>query len=1054
MQTFRLSGSFGGPLVGRKHLTSSTHSVFADEEGLDLALARGGNGDGTAVDDLELGPAQAGVHDDSGGRARVLPVSVRNSMIFSQPLVEESTPARSSRVTSGTYDLEKQLHLPLPSPDVVVSPSPELAPDAPVLSRSPSPQMVAPDQARNTPSPSPQNQNGHAEQPPPQATTSRLPSSAAPMLATDTRTITSLDAAQGGRVAPAELTIRGTFCAPDVEVEFVRTVLYPLFTARVLVASALLAGFWTALLAVEMSHSGTAGAEAVAHAHRLGTVASICLVCALSALALGGLGALCRARPVARLGMVEGAATLVFATHCFALAILFSPERLRAVLGSAPARTPEWRFSPTDALVAQLLVPTLVASFVPLQIPAFSLMCIAVLGQSVSMHAAIGERTPMQDWPLAMFALVIICLFAGRVHSSMSMRGTFHLLRTTRATHRQLIREAAERRRLEAKDTLQRSEMMAQEAATTARSNLIRMVMHDLRSPLLSVTNLTLGLRQKPPEETLGSKGVSLSLSALSTCATLMESIVSDMLDFERIDSGRLVLVKAPFFPSQLLRDALATFAGLARGKGVMLTVDKVPESLLGKGFIGDSRRLQQCLNNGVSNAIKFTERGGSVTVSVREEVGDLVEGADQSLTRQRQGHARGNQAEAFSPRRASEEELASTAPGAGRDKATAASLVTAATGDMHPDVSEPPERWSTLVVEVKDTGMGLTEEELATLNDSQPFLQVGQGQLQASGGTGLGLNITRSILNLHDGSQLLLTSAGRGRGVTFSIILQLKVDTTPQETNSAAPSRDELTSMQRMLSDSPAGGIRDASGLLVQRRKARAHAATVGAEALGAMLGDVAGGDSQAARTPKGIKRSSRALTGAVQMDAPPAPAHDDAHSASIASAAQAAKEQVARASASSSWEDQTSHTATPKPRSTSLFEKPSAPLIDDGDASPSQFHCLFVDDDAFLRLTVPPRIFAEEGMVYDVASDGKEALDMVTSEGSQYHAVVIDNQMPVMPGHEATRRMRAAGYQGLVIGLTGAREHLLASSMARRKHACMRCRWRSQRLPMPAVH
>jgi len=76
------------------------------------------------------------------------------------------------------------------------------------------------------------------------------------------------------------------------------------------------------------------------------------------------------------------------------------------------------------------------------------------------------------------------------------------------------------------------------------------------------------------------------------------------MLDFERIDTGRLVLVHGPFTLRQLLQDAYVTFGGLAQEKGVQLVKAAMEESLATTVWVGDKWRLLQCLNNGVSNAV------------------------------------------------------------------------------------------------------------------------------------------------------------------------------------------------------------------------------------------------------------------------------------------------------------------------------------------------------------------------------------------------------------------------------------------------------------------
>ncbi|KAJ1619860.1 histidine kinase-like ATPase, partial [Pavlovales sp. CCMP2436] len=240
------------------------------------------------------------------------------------------------------------------------------------------------------------------------------------------------------------------------------------------------------------------------------------------------------------------------------------------------------------------------------------------------------------------------------------------------------------------------------EAAKQGRGRLIRMVMHDLRSPLLSVANAVSIVQDLEPETRVDHPVVVECHRAMATCSQLMQHIVSDMLDFERIDSGRLVLVQAPMRISQLLQAARDTFCGLATAKSVTLRLVPLAPDLDRAVFFGDLRRLQQCVNNGVSNSIKFTEAGG--TVSIRARRGD------------------GAQAQA-KPRAGPETKSSSTNP------AAPCALV---------------------VLEVDDSGSGLTADELRVLNLGEAFTQVGIGQMQGSGGTGLGLTIARDLLRLH----------------------------------------------------------------------------------------------------------------------------------------------------------------------------------------------------------------------------------------------------------------------------------------------------------------
>lgn len=81
--------------------------------------------------------------------------------------------------------------------------------------------------------------------------------------------------------------------------------------------------------------------------------------------------------------------------------------------------------------------------------------------------------------------------------------------------------------------------------------------------------------------------------------------------------------------------------------------------------------------------------------------------------------------------------------------------------------------------ISVRDSGAGMSAQELQLLLHGDSFTQVGQGQLQGSAGTGLGLTIVKHILQLHGpGCSLQIASAGHGHGTTFTLHLLLPAHT------------------------------------------------------------------------------------------------------------------------------------------------------------------------------------------------------------------------------------------------------------------------------------
>jgi signal transduction histidine kinase/CheY-like chemotaxis protein len=144
------------------------------------------------------------------------------------------------------------------------------------------------------------------------------------------------------------------------------------------------------------------------------------------------------------------------------------------------------------------------------------------------------------------------------------------------------------------------------DAANEAKSNFLATVSHEFRTPLngiLGLTSLLLESKLTPEQETYA-RGVRSSGEALLL-------LVDEMLDFSRIEVGRLDLRPVPTDITVLLQDIGELLAARAHAKGIDLAVDV--GSNLPRNVRVDAARLRQVLVNLVDNAVKFTERGGVV---------------------------------------------------------------------------------------------------------------------------------------------------------------------------------------------------------------------------------------------------------------------------------------------------------------------------------------------------------------------------------------------------------------------------------------------------------
>mmetsp|Transcript_28726 Transcript_28726/g.65893 ORF Transcript_28726/g.65893 Transcript_28726/m.65893 type:complete len:294 (-) Transcript_28726:119-1000(-) len=225
-------------------------------------------------------------------------------------------------------------------------------------------------------------------------------------------------------------------------------------------------------------------------------------------------------------------------------------------------------------------------------------------------------------------------------------------------------------------------------------------------------------------------------------------------------------------------------------------------------------------------------------------------------------------------------------------------------------------------------------------LNQGGAFTQVGRGQLQGSGGSGLGLTIARELLKLHGGSRVCLDSAGPGHGSTFRLELVLP---EALESTSVLGDYSPRFASQLLLARSPSSNVgesRDSENDAQGRNPHEPEGATAGTHAEG-LLG---GGRS--------VKTKSQARP---QLHFPPG------------------------------------------------------------------FRVLHVEDDAILRRSFELRVLKKLGVPFDVAVNGAEAVRLILEERCEYALVLMDNQMPILTGEKATRALRAGGFEGLIVGMTG---------------------------------
>ena len=285
-------------------------------------------------------------------------------------------------------------------------------------------------------------------------------------------------------------------------------------------------------------------------------------------------------------------------------------------------------------------------------------------------------------------AFTTFVYFATSIVVAASLIALFFLTRRQFAERETLA--GAERAARDRVESLLASERAAHSEATHAnklKDEFLAVVSHELRTPLNAILGWTTLLRDGAEDAQELKEG----LDTIDRNAHAQARLIDDLLDVSRIVSGK---VRLRICEVDLRALALAVVDGLrpaAEARGVKIALSANDEAV---EVLGDPDRLQQVVWNLVSNAIKFTPRGGEVELSVA-----------------RSGSA--------------------------------------------------------VALDVRDTGQGVRPEFLPRIFDR--FSQQDASTTRGQSGLGLGLSITRHLVELHGGT-ITARSAGEGQGATFHV--------------------------------------------------------------------------------------------------------------------------------------------------------------------------------------------------------------------------------------------------------------------------------------------
>ena len=466
----------------------------------------------------------------------------------------------------------------------------------------------------------------------------------------------------------------------------------------------------------------------------------------------------------------------------------------------------------------------------------------------------------------------------------------------------------------------------AAETANRAKSTFLSNMSHDIRTPM----NAIIGFTTLAVSNIENQEKVRDYLGKILASSNHLLSLINDILDMSRIESGKIHLEETKVNLSDLLHDLKTIISGQIHAKQLELYMDAM--DVTDEDIYCDKTRLNQVLLNLLSNAIKFTPAGGTVSVRLRQ----------------------------------------------------------------FPSTQKDCAQYE---IRVKDNGIGMSQEFAQKIFD--PFERERTSTVSKIQGTGLGMAISKNIVNMMGGTIEVQTQ--KNKGTEFIIRLMFRIQSEQHRVEKIT----ELEGLKALVVDDDFNTCDSVTKMLVKVGM-RSEWTLSGKEAVLRAKQSIELGDAFHAyiidwRLPdmNGIEvtRQIRSLgddTPIIILTA------YDWSEIEVEAKAAGVTAFCAKPMFMSDLRE-TLMTALGQKK-----EQNNDGILPEAGFNFKDKHILLVEDNE-LNSEIATEILTEYGFIVDTAENGAEAIEKVsTSKPGTYDLVLMDVQMPVMNGYEATKRIR----------------------------------------------